>query len=187
MFELKTDRDEIIRTPSIGNIVDTEMNHIQYAIKNITKKIDHEQSNEFVIDTIGYIKYTFNLCLNPNEKEFFDIFEIGRNLLTRKLDITKYLKMINQINHLMNLLLKPYQIFLLDNQKKINLFCPKERLHFDIHENEDLSSDNEMQINLIHTIVKKIKENSLETLDNNLYKHLDLYYKKFIDDLISRD
>ena len=48
--------------------------------------------------------------------------------------------------------------------KKINLFCPKERLHFDIHENEDLSSENEMQINLIHTIVKKIKENSLETL-----------------------
>ena len=199
MFELKINKDDVLGSPygrsdisfnmvksnrTVENNIENEVNRIQSALKKFPKKIDYEQSNKIVIDTVEYIKYTCNLCLNPSEKEFYDIFEIGKNLLTRTLDITKYLKMSTQINHLMNLLLKPYQIFLINNQKKINLLCPEERLNYDIPENDDLSSENEIHINLIDTIMKKLKESSLENIDSMLYNHLDSYYKKFIDDLL---
>ena len=159
-----------------------EVNKIHFALARIPDYIEYEKSNEFNIDIIGYFKYTFNLCLSPSDRELFDIFDFGRKLLTNNLDLTKYLKMIYQIHGLKNIVLEPYQIFLLDNKKKINLFSTMERVQIDIHENEDLR-ENEIKMSLIMKIVNKIKENSLQEIDKTLYENLDFFYKKFIDDL----
>ena len=74
---------------------------------------------------------------------------------------------------------------MLDNQKKINLFSKEEKINLDIIDNENLSSENEMQMLLIQMIIKKIKEKSLDDIDCILYENLDAYLKKFIDDLVS--
>ena len=102
--------------------------------------------------------------------------------LTKKLDLTHYLRVTDQINSLKTLLLKPYQILMLDNQKKINLFCAKDRMNLDIFDNEFLSSEKEIHINLIQMIIQRIKENSLEKVEIQLYENLEFYIKKFIDE-----
>ena len=128
----------------IENKQDIGFTEIQKALKNKEDNIDKDSAlkRKFVIKCAGFFKYTCNLCANPREKEAFNIFDLGRNYLTNKLDLTYYLKMIDQINSMKTILLKPYQIFMIDNQKKINLFLTKDRLHLDFHDNENLSSEN---------------------------------------------
>ena len=160
------------------------LNQIQLAIKNIEPRNIFNEKNKFEIEISGFFKYVLNCCKKPKDQESFDILNIGKKFLIHKLDLTYFLKMIDQINSLKSLLLKPYQIFMLDNQKKINLFSKKEKIYLEIRDNENLSIENEMQIYLIQIIVQIIREKSLENIDYNFYENIDPYLKKFIDDLV---
>ena len=182
VIEIKNIRKDIRRKKITNLDTENEVNKIESALIKMPDKKEYEKSNELEIDIKGYFKYTCNLCFIGNESELFDIFDFGRILLTRKLDLTEYLKMIDQLHGLKNIVLKLYQIFLVDNQKKINLFSHKERLQIDIHENDDLFRENEIVMSLILKIIKKIKENSLEKIDKKLLENLDFFYKKFIYD-----
>ena len=162
-----------------------DLNQIKLAIKNIGSRVIFNKNDKFEIEISGFFKYICNCFINPKDRESFDILDIGKKFIVGKLDLMYYLKMIDQINSLKLLLIKPYQIFLLDNQKKINLFSKEEKINLDIIDNENLSSENEMQMLLIQMIIKKIKEKSLDDIDCILYENLDAYLKKFIDDLVS--
>ena len=161
-----------------------DLNQIKLAIKNIGSRVIFNKNDKFEIEISGFFKYICNCFINPKDRESFDILDIGKKFIVGKLDLMYYLKMIDQINSIKSLLLKPYQIFLLDNQKKINLFSKKEKIHLDIRDNENLSSDNEMHLLLIQIIINKIKEQSLEAIDCNFYENIDPYIKKLVDDLV---
>ena len=91
----------------IENKQDIGFTEIQKALKNKEDNIgkDSEFKRKFVIDLKGFFKYTCNLCANPREKELFNLFDIGRNYLTKKMDLTYYLKMGDQINNMKTILL----------------------------------------------------------------------------------
>ena len=74
---------------------------------------------------------------------------------------------------------------MLDNQKKINLYSKEERINLYIRDNQNLSSENEMQLLIILSIIDKIKEKSLETIDLNFYENLDPFIKKMMDDIVN--
>ena len=163
---------------------EVKINQIQLAIKNIEPRNNFNEKDKFEIEITGFFKYICNCCINQQDKELFDYLNLGKKFIINKLDLSYFLKMIDQINSLKSLLLKPYQIFMLDNQKKINLFSKKEKIYLEIRDNENLSIENEMQIYLIQIIVQIIREKSLENIDYNFYENIDPYLKKFIDDLV---
>jgi hypothetical protein len=137
--------------------------------------------NKFMNTIRSFFKYYLNICLTERDKEMFSTYDIAKKFLTGKLDLTYYLKMIDHMNRLKSLLLKPYQIFMLDHQKKVNLLSPHEKLELEILDNEIISSDNDIQMNLLQIITKKIKEKSFDDIDNALYENLDMRIKKLID------
>ena len=90
--------------------------------------------------------------------------------------------MIDQMNRIKSLILKPYQIFMLDHQKKVNVLSSKEKLSHDIIDNEKFTGENEVQLKMIEIISKKVKERSLDHIDSLLYENVENKIKKFIDD-----
>ena len=91
----------------IENKQDIGFNEIQKALKNKEDNLDKDSKlkRKFVIDCTSFFKNTCNLCSNPREKESFNLFEISRNYLTVKLNLTYYLKMMDQINNMKTILL----------------------------------------------------------------------------------
>jgi hypothetical protein len=146
-------------------------------------QIIKEETNKFNMDTKSFFKYYCKICLKDKDKDMFNTFEIAKKFLTHKLDLTYYLKMIDHINRMKNLILKPYQIFMLDHQKKINLLSSDEKLMIDIMDNEKICPDNELHLNFIQTIVQKLKDKCFDPIDNMLFENIDKPLKKLIDDL----
>ena len=137
----------------------------------------------FSMDFKSFFEYYCKICINKSENEKFTTFDIAKKFLTLKLDLTHYLKMIDQMDRIKLLIMKPYQIFMLDNQKKVNLLSAQEKMTLEMMNNEKLSGDNENQMQLVQFILQKIKERSFDHIDNLLYENLDKKMKKFINDL----
>ena len=157
---------------------------IKSAVFKYEEKTKSERHKGLSVTVKGFFKYFCRFCfLTKKEEENNRILDIGKKYLTMKLDLNNYLKMSDHINRLKSLLLKPYQIFLLDNQKKINLYSPKDKIQLDIVD-EHFSSENEVHLNIIQLLIQKIKENSLNSIDTLLYQNLDTKLKKLIEELI---
>jgi hypothetical protein len=156
-------------------------------VKSAVMKYESDMDDDFrkfQLDFDGFIKYNLNCCfLKKTDKDNNKILDIGKKFLTMKLDLNYYLNMTDQITRLKCLLLKPYQIFLLDNQKKINLYSPKEKFDLDILD-EHFSSENQIHLNIVQYLVQKLKENSFDQIDTILYEKLDTDLKHLIEDLV---
>ena len=164
---------------------ENDLNKLKIAIKNTETRDIFKNNTKLEIEFVGFFKSICNCCKNQKDRESFDILEIGKKFIVDKLDLMYFLKIIEQLNGVKSLLLKPYQIFLLDNQKKINLYSKEERINLYIRDNQNLSSDNEMQLYIILSIIDKIKEKSLETIDLSFYENLDPFIKKMMDDIVN--
>ena len=164
---------------------ENDLNKLKIAIKNTETRDIFKNNTKLEIEFVGFFKSICNCCKNQKDRESFDILEIGKKFIVDKLDLMYFLKIIEQLNGVKSLLLKPYQIFLLDNQKKINLYSKEERINLYIRDNQNLSSENEMQLLIILSIIDKIKEKSLETIDLNFYENLDPFIKKMMDDIVN--
>ena len=138
-------------------------------------------SNKLIIDNKTFFKYCCNVCRSKDDNEKFNTYEIADSFLIGRLDLTYYLKMIDHINKLKTLILKPYQIFLLDNQKKINLMSIHEKLDLDIADSEKLSSENEIHMHLLQVIIEKIRNKSFDSMDNSLFQLIDKNLKQLIE------
>ena len=103
--------------PTVKVKPEIDLNQIKLAIQNIGSRDIFNQNNNYKIEISGFFKYICNCCINHKDKESFDILDVGKKFIVGKLDLMYYLKMIDQINSIKSLLLKPYQIFLLVNQK----------------------------------------------------------------------
>jgi hypothetical protein len=148
------------------------------------RDIDSNFKNKLNMDFRGFFKYFCKCCcLNNTDQENNKILDLGKKFLTLKLDLTYYLKMTDQVNRLKMLLLKPYQILLLDNQRKINLLSNKDKMHLDITD-EHFSSENDVHLKLVKLIIQKILDNNFEYVDSLLYENLEVNLKDLIDDLI---
>ena len=139
-------------------------------------------TNKLKMEIKSFFKYFCKVCITNKEKEQFNAYETAKKLITSKLDLTHYLRMIDQMNRIKSLILKPYQIFMLDHQKKVNVLSSKEKLSHDIIDNEKFTGENEVQLKMIEIISKKVKERSLDHIDSLLYENVENKIKKFIDD-----
>ena len=163
--------------------------HIQKKIRSAeeidkgSNRVLRSDGGGFSMDFKTFFQYYCNICIKNNDYEKFNTFDIAKKFLTLKLDLTHYLKMIDQIDRIKLLIMKPYQIFMLDNQKKVNLLSAQEKMTLEMMNNEKLSGDNENQMQLVQFILQKIKERSFDHIDNLLYENLDNKMKKFINDL----
>jgi hypothetical protein len=135
------------------------------------------------MDLFGFIKYHFHFCcLSKKDIDNNLLFNLGKKFLTKKLDLIFYLKIIDQIHHLKTLLLKPYQIFLLDNKMKINLLSKNDIVDLQIV-NEDFSSENDVHVNILQHIIGKKMENSLEPIDKIFINKTDQDIQYLIESL----
>ena len=136
------------------------------------------------INNRTFIKYCCKVCLTNEDKEKFNTYEIAKRFIIGRLDMTYYLKMIDLINKIKLLILKPYQIFLLDNQKKINLMSTHEKFNLEIADSDQLSSENMLHMHLLQIIIDKMKDKSFEAIDYSLYDSIDNNLKQAVDNLI---
>ena len=79
------------------NISEINLSYIKSVLKVIPDKKDYEKNTKFLIGIKEYIIYICKFCLIKS-RELFNILDIGKNLLNKKLDLAKYLKMIDQLN-----------------------------------------------------------------------------------------
>lgn len=163
--------------PSIGIVKEA-------VIKYEERKESYEQRSKLIINFKGFIKFLCRCCyLTKQDHDNNKLLEFGKKFLTLKLDLNYYLKMTDQINHLKILLLKPYQIFLLDNQKKKNLYSSKDKFQIDIVD-EHFTSENEVHLKLIQLLIQKKKDHSLEPIDSILYDNIENNLKHLVEDLM---
>jgi hypothetical protein len=157
---------------------------IKSAVLRYEEKCLSEKNKGLKFTVKSFFKYFCRFwCMTKREEENNRILDIGKKYLTMKLDLNNYLKMSDHINRLKSLLLKPYQIFLLDNQKKVNLYSPKDKIHLDIID-EHFSSENEVHMNIIQLLIQMKKENTFNSIDSYLYQNLDTKLKKLMDELV---
>jgi len=133
------------------------------------------------VDTRTFFKFICNCCMSKDDEEMKKVYEFAQAYLTAKLDLTYYLKMIDHINRLKYLILKPHQIFMQDHQNKINLMAAQDKLLLNMVDHEGLSSENEIQLTLVQILIQKLKDKGFESIDYVLYEHFDSDLKKFID------
>ena len=185
-IDIKSSKFVSIRESS--NIIEPKLelglHHIQKAVKEYEVNHANIQPNKFVIDSTTFFKYCCKVCQTKEDKVKFNTYEIANSFLTGRLDLNYYMTMIDHINKLKTLILKPYQIFLLDNQKKINLLSTHEKLNLDITDSQQLSSQNDLQMHLLQLIIEKMRDKSFDAIDQLLYDLIDDNLKLMIDKLI---
>ena len=185
-IDIKSSKFVSIRESS--NIIEPKLelglDHIQKAVKEYEVNHANIQPNKFVIDSTTFFKYCCKVCQTKEDKVKFNTYEIANSFLTGRLDLNYYMTMIDHINKLKTLILKPYQIFLLDNQKKINLLSTHEKLNLDITDSQQLSSQNDLQMHLLQLIIEKMRDKSFDAIDQLLYDLIDDNLKLMIDKLI---
>ena len=157
---------------------------IQKVVKDLEEKNEHSNDNKIIIDNKTLFKFCCKVCRTKDDKEKFNTYEIANTFLIGRLDLTYYLKMIDHINKLKTLILKPYQILMLDNQKKINLMSTHEKLNLDIADSDQFSSKNDLHMHLLQIVIEKIRDKSFEVIDHQLYELIDNNLKQLIDNLI---
>jgi hypothetical protein len=163
------------KVPSLEIIKDLVTKYKQIGLEGTDKKLH--------MDIKGFFKYYCNFCfLKKNDLENNMLFNLGKKFLTMKLDLIFYLRMMDQINHLKTLLLKPYQIFLLDNRKKVNLHSETDKLELQVV-NEEFSSENDAHINIIQHLVEKKIDNTLEPIDKVLMENIGTDLHNLIETL----
>ena len=157
---------------------------IQKAVKELEVKHVNSSANKFEVDNMTFFKYCCTVCQTKEDVEKFNTFEIANTFLIGRLDLTYYLTMVDHINKIKTLILKPYQIFLLDNQKKINLLSTHEKLNLDITDTQQLSSQNDLHMHLLQIVIEKKRENNFNSIDHALYDSIDDNLKLMVEKLI---
>ncbi len=157
---------------------------IKKAVIDYEENFVNKEDNRLKFNFIQFLKFHCRFCcLTENDKENNKILDIGKKILTLKLDLNYYLKLTDKFNRLKCLLLKPHQTFLLSNHKKFKLFSNKHLKHLDLVD-DHFSSKNEAHIKIIQHIIQKHREQNFDSIDRVLYDKLDKNLKLLIEDLI---
>jgi hypothetical protein len=139
-----------------------------------------------------YLKRTFCRIKSDHEQEQlkYDAYFLANRYITEKLDLSCYFKLIEQFSMIKVIFLAPYQHFMLDNMKKINLFNGDDKNYLElVHNSHGINLNDDVQLNHMVKVVELLKDDSdsidikdsvlIDSLNQNL-KKIALKYVKDI-------
>jgi len=160
-----------------------KINHGDY-VKHIVENY-YQEDDDHPLQKIGMCFILKTICcqrfMSEKEQRLNELYKLSLKVFSDQLDITNYIKTINQLQSFKSIILNKYQNLSLNYLKKANLFNPTDvnnlSKEYEILGNTEL---NEAKIESIISIITYFK-NLIELKDNN--NQIDMLDRQIINKL----